>query len=281
MSSKAVRGGITIDKPLASHTAEITILFNDALSQWNMNMGHWRYNSDKRRPMYLEKTEVLAVIRGQCHFVHHKSHTKRTGTETDPSRWEVGYRPLAPCHGDCFDTEFLLVQYDSRLGPISRCSEFLSVQYDSTLGLLICRWFELLLVQYDSRHGPISRCSEFLSVQYDSTLGLLISRCFPNLHWHKWKDVWDGEANHRKPCVIGSADNQARSALLTLLCDYSLLLWNCSYPRTQGHCHRPVFLHSTSSELPRKHVTRVTDHRCNTGLAMNDVLQKHVSSVPG
>ena len=26
---------------------------------------------------------------------------------------------------------------------------------------------------------------------------------------------------------------------------------------------------------------RVTDHRCNTGLAINDVLQEHVISVPG
>jgi len=63
-----------------------------------------------------------------------------------------------------------------------------------------------------------------------------------------------GKSNHRKPIFISSAGNQPGFALPTLLCEDHLLLWNCSYPRSQGQCQRPVFLHSISWELPQKYI---------------------------
>ena len=134
----------------------------------------------------------------------------------------------------------------------------------------------MILKQFPSVHLSDQNDTDNLSQS-----GLIYCRGFKNRRWHNWQYVCDGKSNHRKPTVIISTGNHPGSALPTLLCEYHLLLWNCSYPRSQGQCQRPVFLHSISSELHQKHMRRVTDHRCNTGLAMNDVLQEHVSSVPG
>jgi hypothetical protein len=56
-------------------------------------MRYWWNDTEKRRPMYLEKS-----LR-QCHFVHPKPHVERSGIEPGPPWWQPSDWTPEPLHG--------------------------------------------------------------------------------------------------------------------------------------------------------------------------------------